>query len=435
LLIFCKNNCHAKPLCDAIQVCFEIISQLYRPFICTRKINNASLCFDNYVRKTALDMLLDPTMQNVVTETFEILKQKYKDQYQKFDLTYSYKHLMSLLWHSTLPCFDLQDITAKKNGQKGILKYCKWKGLPIRCSEIFVAFPTDNGICCAFNIKSANKIFSRNSYSEMVSTFQENDKNTAFDAESARAHNDLLSAGTSNSEVDGFLGLVGARGSFPFFGHEGFNIKPGHVNYIGLSATRIEADDSLRNLDPGSRNCRFPEENEILQLHKTYSFANCMFECSIFNANEVIKTNIGLDCIPWYFPSTDSSVVCDPWNAENFRKIMMNDIPNCKHCLQDCTNTAYEPLITSAPFTHCSSRNLGVSYLCKLNDFSLPAPQLFGNDVVQEYESKNKYYTGYVPTAQSSKRNYSHLSRDVFPNSAVYDAIDKDTAIVEIYFR
>jgi len=428
---------------------------IYRPFLCTTEINNPSLCFDNYVRKTTLDMLLDPTLQNVMKETFEIVKQKYKDQYQKFDFNYSYKHLMSHLWHSTLPCFDLHNITAKKNGQKAILKYCKWKGLPIRCSEIFVAFPTDNGICCAFNIKSANEIFSRNSYSSMISKFQENDKNTAFYAESAPenidmtvlpgknkgllivldAHNDLLSAGTSNSEVDGFLGLVGARGSFPFFGHEGFNIKPGHVNYIGLSASRIEADDSLRNLDPILRNCRFADENEILQLHKTYSFANCMFECSLFNANKVIKNNIGLDCIPWYFPSTDSSVVCDPWNAENFTKIMMNDIPNCEHCLQDCTNTAYEPLITSAPFAHCSSRNLGVSYLCNLNDFSLPAPQLFGNDVVQEYESKNKYYEGYVPTAQSSKRNYSHLSRDVFPNSAVYDAIDKDTAIVEIYFR
>jgi hypothetical protein len=400
-------------------------------------------------------MLLDPTLQNVITDTFKILKQNYRDEYQKNYLTNSYESLMSHLWYSTLPCFDTKDITAKKDGEKAILKYCKWKGLQIPCSEIFVAFPTDNGICCAFNIKSADEIFARNAYSEMISNFQKMDKNSAFNAESAPqsidmtvlpgknkglliildAHNDLISAGTSNSEVNGFLGLVGARRSFPFFGHEGFNIRPGHVNFIGLSASRIEADDSLRSLDPISRNCRFPEENEMLQLHKTYSFANCMFECSLFNANNILKKNFGRDCIPWYFPPTDSSLVCDPWDAENFTKIMMTDIPNCDHCLQDCTNTDYEPLITSAPFTHCSSRNLGVSYLCKLNDVTLPSPQLFGNDVVEEYESKNKYLEGYVPSAQSSKRALTSHYRDVFPQSAEYDAMDVDTAIVEIYFR
>jgi len=159
-----------------------------------------------------------------------------------------------------------------------------------------------------------------------------------------------------------------------------------------------------------------------------------MFECTLFNANEKMKEKFDIDCIPWYFPPTDSSAVCDPWDAENFTQIMMNDIPRCENCLADCTNTEYDPQITSVPFTHCSSKNLGVSSFCKLNDFSLPKPQLFGNDVVQEFESKNKYYIGFVPMAQSSKRIYAQ-NRDVFPKSAEYDAIDVDTAIVEIYFR
>jgi hypothetical protein len=399
-------------------------------------------------------MLLDPTLQTGVAETFQIVKTSFRDQFKKIDPIISYEQLMSHLWYSTLPCFDIPGITAKTDGKKAILKYCKWKGLKIPCSDIFVAFPTDNGICCAFNIKSANEIFARNSYSEMISKFQKIDKKISFHSNSTSknidmtiqpgknkglmivldAHNDLVSAGTSKSDVDGFLGLVGSRGSFPFFGHEGFNIKPGHINYVGLSATRIQADDSLRNLDPLARNCRFSEESEMLKLHKTYSFANCMFECSFFNANQKMIENFGFDCIPWYFPPTNSSVVCDPWEAENFTSIMMNDLPNCDYCLADCTNTDYQPLITSAPFTHCSSRNLGVSSLCKLRDFSLPAPQLFGNDVVEDYESKNKYYIGFVPMAQTSKRTYGQ-SHDVFPNSAEYDALDVDTAIVEIYFR
>ena len=147
-----------------------------------------------------------------------------------------------------------------------------------------------------------------------------------------------------------------------------------------------------------------------------------------------MREMLGFVCIPWYFPQTDSSVICDPWDAENFINIMMSNIPHCEYCLADCTKTDYNPLITTVPFTHCSSRNLGVSSLCKLNDFSLPAPQLFGNDVVAEYEGKNKYYVGFVSKAQSSVRTYAK-NQDVFPQSAEYDAINVDTAIVEIYFR
>ncbi len=419
-----------------------------------QEVNNALSCSDIYQRKTLLDLLLDPTLKNATAETFQIVKKNFRDQFRKINLTYSYEYLMSHLWHSTLPCFDIPGITAKTEGQKAIIKYCKWKGLQIPCSDIFVAFPTDNGICCAFNIKSANEIFSRNSYSEMVSKFQEIDKYTSYNSNSTPenidmtilpgrnkglmiildAHSDLLSVGTSNSDVNGFLSFVGKRGSFPFFGHEGFHIKPGHVNYIGLSATRIEADYGLRDLDPLSRNCRFSDENKYLQLHKTYSYTNCMFECSLLSTIDKMIEKFDIACVPWYFPQTDFSVVCDPWDAENFTWMMMTDIPHCPYCMPDCTNTDYDLLITTVPFTHCSSRNLGVSSLCTLNDFSLPTPQLFGNDVVTEYESKNKYFAGFFSMAQSSKRTYAQ-NHDVFPQSAEYDAINVDTAVVEIYFR
>jgi hypothetical protein len=40
-----------------------------------------------------------------------------------------------------------------------VLKYCEWKGEPISCAAIFVTFPTDRGLCCAFNLKTAEDIF------------------------------------------------------------------------------------------------------------------------------------------------------------------------------------------------------------------------------------------------------------------------------------
>ncbi len=43
----------------------------------------------------------------------------------------------SFLWHSSLPCFDIVNITAERDGETAILKKCLWKGLLLPCSAIF----------------------------------------------------------------------------------------------------------------------------------------------------------------------------------------------------------------------------------------------------------------------------------------------------------
>jgi len=43
----------------------------------------------------------------------------------------------SFLWYSSLPCFDVTNITAERNGDSALLKKCWWKGQPIPCSTIF----------------------------------------------------------------------------------------------------------------------------------------------------------------------------------------------------------------------------------------------------------------------------------------------------------
>lgn len=40
----------------------------------------------------------------------------------------SLKPIMSMLWFSKLPCFDVSGITGLKDGDSTFLKYCSWKG-------------------------------------------------------------------------------------------------------------------------------------------------------------------------------------------------------------------------------------------------------------------------------------------------------------------
>ena len=72
----------------------------------------------------------------------------------------SYNALFEIMWYTQLPCFDIEGVTSKENDQYGMLKGCFWKGVKMPCSKIFKAFPTDQGMCCTFNMAAANDIFS-----------------------------------------------------------------------------------------------------------------------------------------------------------------------------------------------------------------------------------------------------------------------------------
>ena len=264
--------------------------------------------------------------------------------------TGAYETLFQNLWYSSIPCFDVQGVTAQKNGERAMLKYCEWKGMPISCAAIFTTFPTDKGMCCSFNMKAADEIFQGHTYPMLVKTLQTYDKEHAYSNSTLPddfakklepttipgrnkglvlildAHSDLFSPASVDSNINGFIGFVGPKNSFPFMSQEGFDIKPGQSNTVTLSGYRIDADKSLRSLSPKERSCRFSDENVDLKIHKEYSYTNCIFECSIvFAKNELkIKKNLTKPCIPWYFPSSDDSItVCNPWDAMDFMELMI----------------------------------------------------------------------------------------------------------------
>jgi len=81
---------------------------------------------------------------------------------------------------AALPCFDIRNITAYSNGASALLRYCEWKGIPISCSAIFTTFPTDQGMCCSFNMKAADEIYVKSAYRDMLQSMQTSDKKASF---------------------------------------------------------------------------------------------------------------------------------------------------------------------------------------------------------------------------------------------------------------
>jgi hypothetical protein len=253
------------------------------------------------------------------------------------------------------------------------------------------------------------------------------------------AHTDLFAAGSVDSDYKGFLGLITPSGSFPFTLQDGFEIKPGHNNIIALTGSRVDADDSLRSLSVDQRKCQFADENSQMKIHKNYTYSNCMFECSLLYAQNILKTtnNVSYYCVPWFFPTAAPGIAaCDPWESVQFFDLMLNNIPDdtCSYCLPDCSTTIYDTSITAVPFRRCDSSNVGVSKLCTLDNTKLPFPTKFGRQVINEY-SDATVIPGFVRSIQSSERTFASAidGGDIFTkNPLTYDAYDEDIATVQV---
>ncbi len=87
-------------------------------------------------------------------EAVEAKRSTYKKIFSRLDSRASYPALFSILWYSTLPCYDVKDVTSSFVWEKSLIKHCTWKGKLVPCSAIFTKFPTDQGLCCSFNMKA-----------------------------------------------------------------------------------------------------------------------------------------------------------------------------------------------------------------------------------------------------------------------------------------
>ena len=312
------------------------------------------------------------------------------------DFTAVFKASFSTLWRAKLPCFDTVDMSAETEGERGILKRCTWKGKIVPCSAIFTTFPTDRGMCCSFNMKAADEIFVDSQYSRMVKNLQQVDQNTSFENNTLPdwyiqrnepntqpgknmglqlildAHSDVLESFSVSRDFEGFTGLITDPGSFPLTDMRGFEVRTGHNNMVAVSAVQIEADDDLRDLDPNTRGCLFPDETNRIVFHKSYNQANCFLECNLIFAQGKLKEELNLTsgCTPWFYPFVDDGFkMCDPWQTVRITEIMENDVPSdaCNYCLPDCIRTIYSHSISAQPFRRCDERNFQLTDMCNMN--------------------------------------------------------------------
>ena len=450
---------------------YPIDCQEKHTIICRKVLFSKPQCngTSNFTMYHTFRLMLDPDLR--LPNKLEVVRKKVslKTMFQRLDKPAAFEAIYSSLWYASLPCFDVQTITADMNGGSALLSYCEWKGMPISCSAIFTTFPTDQGMCCSFNMKAADEIFIENTFTQNLQKMQMSDKLLAttpskipkwfVDRREPKtspgknkglvvmldAHSDQLSAGSIDSDFRGFTAFIGSRSNFPLMSQEGVEIRPGYTNEITLTSTKIEADGDMTQLLKNDRHCLFPEENTGLKIHKEYSYLNCKLECILEYTMNEIYAKYNQYCQPWYFPSANNSItICDPWEQYDFFNIMNNKIPSdlCNNCLPDCKKTDYKSKINVLPFDDCDLSNLGISPYCKfINKKVLPMTNKLANQILKDIFAENNSESNllkYAKNLKSDIRTHGKFLQfgDVFKkNPKTYDPFESDMALVQITYK
>ena len=358
-------------------------------------------------------MSIDPTK---VTERLIKKREAVKDYDENFgslDYVKSYSSLFELLWYGQLPCTDVKGITSEIKNEMAFVKRCYWKGKKISCNSIFQKQPTEQGMCCSFNMKKAEEMLRYSRYKESVTTRQLEENQMAFEKDEKPewytkneeprpeagvdkgltlvfdGHSDKLSMGSVSNSFKGFRVVVDDRDKFPLISRTSLIARPGHENNIKVGALFLDAKDEIRKYHPNRRHCYFPDEFE-LQLHTYYSQPNCIFECKIQFASKCLTTcnevgqkcdcsrtsnflNVPINssdvCSPWFYPTKDGKVqkFCNPWNVNKFQEIMKSQIPqdHCDYCLPDCNTTKYGTSMAYSDLQKCDVNSLmSLSFNC-----------------------------------------------------------------------
>ena len=370
----------------------------------------------------------------------------YDDIFGDLDMDKSYEPLFELLWHSQLPCMDVQGITSTAKDELAFIKSCYWKNQPISCNSIFQKRPTDRGMCCSFNIDKADNILKESKYTKSISLRQEEEARKGFEtdkkplwyiknheptAEGGKnkglavlvdAHSDQLSPATVTDNSRGFVTIIEDRNAYPMASFSSLMARPGYESNIKLSAIHVQAHKEIKEYEPAKRNCYFPDEYE-LEMHQSYSQSNCILECVVKFASSCIttctesgnycncsnesmeKTDDDDKCVPWFYPVQDEHVrkMCSPWATKAFISIINEHVPKdeCKHCLPDCTKTKLDSSISHSEFQKCDHTNIGSSRLCDLMNEGLnPAP--WTSMAQAEFENANQSIPLYLRTNMNS---------------------------------
>ena len=128
-----------------------------------------------------LDKVFQPAKKREAENAAKVSRAQYSKNFKAMDSKKSYKSLFEILWYTQLPCFEVEEVTSTTDNRNALLKSCTWKGIKMPCSKIFTTFPTDQGMCCTFNMQKAEEMFKDSVYQTTTTLMQTRDKNMSYD--------------------------------------------------------------------------------------------------------------------------------------------------------------------------------------------------------------------------------------------------------------
>ena len=134
-------------------------------------------------------------------------------------------------------------------------------------------------------------------------------------------------------------------------------VQAGFKIILNVQAMEIIPSENLKSLPIESRNCRFPEETDNLEIFKTYSQSACEFEFLLKKAREACK------CTPWFIPHPSKEkkhTICDIYGNYCFESIWNKNQFNVKGCLPGCHQLKF----TSSEIRE----RLDAEYICTKGD-------------------------------------------------------------------
>ena len=84
------------------------------------------------------------------------------------------------------------------------------------------------------------------------------------------SHTDVVSGSTVLDDFQGFVAIVDGKGQFPLSTRKSVMIRPGYNNLVALGATKISADEDIKDWGADKRLCYF-QDDYILKSHAEYT--------------------------------------------------------------------------------------------------------------------------------------------------------------------
>ena len=296
-----SSSSHLGVCCDTLSI-LEVDNSLYYKFKTVTKLN---ISIADLTLKTAkkracipatlliktpdlppIDIFLNPERSLEKLNLKMYMKNLIHSFLDQPMIAHVYPNLFRLLWYSMLPCFPIPGINSRS-----MLKQCKWAGQDVHCSDIFQSIPTDSGICCSFNHKSALK---STHYSNLVEEMQNRDRilaganiskpqvKKALEGRNnglqvtLDQNTDQISAQTLFNNDNGFKVFIGKQSEFPLLNQENVAIATGFQHFVKISGSIVSTTKRVQNLNIEDRGCIFPDESN-LDFYTHYTHTSCRF--------------------------------------------------------------------------------------------------------------------------------------------------------------